>query len=61
MKATYINQQGDVDVLTYGDIPGPSLGPGDALIRVRATALNHLDVFAREGRGVFGKLVLTIP
>ncbi len=50
MKATYINQQGDVDVLTYGDLPEPSLGSGNVLIRVRATALNHLGVFARAGR-----------
>ncbi|MEE9199716.1 MAG: zinc-binding dehydrogenase [Dehalococcoidia bacterium] len=50
MKATYINQQGDVDVLTYGELPEPSAGAGEVLVRVRATALNHLDIFARSGR-----------
>ena len=50
MKATYIDRQGDVDVLTYGDMPEPSVGSRDVLIRVRATALNHLDIFARAGR-----------
>ena len=50
MKATYINTQGDIDVVTYGELPEPSIGPGEVLIRVRATALNHLDVFARAGR-----------
>ncbi|MFQ5873963.1 MAG: zinc-binding dehydrogenase [Dehalococcoidia bacterium] len=50
MKATYINEQGDVNVLTYGELPEPKLGSGDVLVRVRTTALNHLDVFARAGR-----------
>ncbi len=50
MKATYIERQGGPEVLTYGDLPDPSPGPGEVVIRVRATALNHLDVFARAGR-----------
>ncbi len=50
MKANYIEEQGDIEVLTYGDLPEPTPGPDDLLIRVRATALNHLDTFARAGR-----------
>ena len=45
MKATYIEQQGPPEVLTFGDLPDPTPGPGEAVIRVRATALNHLDTF----------------
>ena len=50
MKASYIEQQGPPEVLTFGDLPEPSPGPGEVVIRVRATALNHLDTFARAGR-----------
>lgn len=50
MKATYIDEQGDIEVLTYGELPEPAVGPDDLLIRVNASALNHLDVFARAGR-----------
>ena len=50
MKATYIESQGPPEVLTFGDLPDPSPGPGEAVIRVWATALNHLDTFARAGR-----------
>ena len=50
MKATYIESQGPPEVLTYGELPDPSPGPAEAVIRVRATALNHLDTFARAGR-----------
>ncbi len=49
MKAVYIMQQGDVDVLTYGDLPDPVPGPGEVLIRIRAAALNHIDVYQRSG------------
>lgn len=50
MKATYIEEQGPPEVLTFGDLSDPSPGPGEGVIRVRATALNHLDTFARAGR-----------
>ena len=50
MKATYIEQQGAPEVLTYGDLPDPSPSASEVVIRVRATALNHLDTFARAGR-----------
>lgn len=50
MKATYIEQHGPPEVLTFGTLPDPTPGPGEAVIRVRATALNHLDTFARGGK-----------
>jgi NADPH:quinone reductase len=49
MKAVYCNEVGGPDVLTYGELPEPSVGPNDVLIRVRACSLNRLDVFTREG------------
>lgn len=49
MKAMYITGQGSSDVLTYGDLPSPIVHPGDVLIKVGATALNHLDIYTRAG------------
>ncbi|MGD2164100.1 MAG: zinc-binding dehydrogenase [Anaerolineae bacterium] len=49
MKALCFHEHGDVNVLSYDDVPRPELGPGEILVRVRATALNHLDVFVRRG------------
>ena len=51
MKAVYIEEHGDVDKLIYGDRPDPTAGPGEVVIRVRASALNHLDLGVRTGRG----------
>jgi NADPH:quinone reductase-like Zn-dependent oxidoreductase len=49
LKAVVMHQRGGPDVLQYEDFPTPEPGPGDVLIRVRACALNHLDVFTRRG------------
>ena len=49
MKAVYIEQTGPPEVLRYGDLPDPEPGPNDVVIRLRATSLNRLDVFMREG------------
>ena len=51
MKAVYISEYGDVDKLIYGDRPDPSPGHGEVVLRVRASALNHLDLGLRSGRG----------
>ena len=49
MKAVYITEHGGPEVLTYGDVPDPSVGALDVLIRVRACAINRLDIFSRQG------------
>lgn len=49
MKALCFYEHGDVDVLTYDDVPRPEPAPEEVLVRVRATTLNHLDVFVRRG------------
>ena len=49
MKAVYITEHGGIDVLTYGDLPEPSIGPNAVKIRVRACALNRLDIYTRAG------------
>src|SRR5437868_1577765 len=49
MKAVRFHQHGGPEVLSYEDAPDPNLAPGEVLVRVRACALNHLDVWARKG------------
>jgi NADPH:quinone reductase-like Zn-dependent oxidoreductase len=49
MKALAFNEFGGPDKLKLQDVPDPAIGPDEVLIRVRACALNHLDIFVREG------------
>ena len=49
MKAARIHQHGGPEVLVYEDAPEPRLRPDQVLVRVRACALNHLDLFVRAG------------
>jgi NADPH:quinone reductase-like Zn-dependent oxidoreductase len=49
MKAVVFHQHGPPEVLRYEDAPDPDLAPGEVLVRVRACALNHLDVWERRG------------
>src|SRR3954469_9569883 len=49
MRAVVIRRHGGPDVLEVEQVPTPTAGPGEILVRVEATALNHLDIFAREG------------
>jgi NADPH:quinone reductase-like Zn-dependent oxidoreductase len=51
LKAVFINEFGGVDKLIYGDLPDPTAGPGEVVLRVRASALNHLDLGVRSGSG----------
>ena len=49
MKAVRFHQHGAPDVLRYEDVPEPVASPGEVLVRVRACALNHLDIWERRG------------
>ncbi len=49
MKAIRFHAHGGPDVLRYEEIPEPMAGPGEAVVRVRACALNHLDLWQRRG------------
>src|SRR3989304_7253859 len=49
MKALAFDEHGGIEKLKYCDVPDPKIGPDELLIRVRACALNHLDLFVREG------------
>jgi NADPH:quinone reductase-like Zn-dependent oxidoreductase len=49
MKAVRFHEHGGAEVLRYEDAPDPEIGPGEVLVRVRACALNHLDLWERIG------------
>ncbi len=49
MRALFFEKHGGLDVLQYGERPTPEPGPGEVRVAIRAAALNHLDVFVREG------------
>jgi len=49
MKAVRFHEHGGPEVLRLEDVPEPEVRPGEVLVRVRACALNHLDVWGRRG------------
>ncbi len=49
MKAILFEQHGGPEVLQYGDFPTPQPGAGQALVRLKAAALNRLDLWVRNG------------
>jgi len=49
MRALAFNEFGGPEKLRLQDVPDPKAAPGEVLVRVRACALNHLDIFVREG------------
>jgi NADPH:quinone reductase-like Zn-dependent oxidoreductase len=49
MKAIRFHQHGGPEVLKYEDAPEPKILANEVLVRVKACALNHLDVWLRLG------------
>src|SRR5262245_59177624 len=49
VKAIRIHEDGGPEVLRYEDAPDPEPGADDVLIRMRATSLNHIDLWVRRG------------
>jgi len=49
MKAVGFHAHGGLEKLQVLDVPTPSVGDHDVLVRVKACALNHLDLWVREG------------
>jgi NADPH:quinone reductase-like Zn-dependent oxidoreductase len=49
VKATIFKQHGAPEVLEYTDVPDPSFRENEVVVEVKACALNHLDIFVRNG------------
>jgi NADPH2:quinone reductase len=49
MKAVFFQKHGGNEVLEYGERPTPEAGAGEVRVSIRAAALNHLDLFVRDG------------
>jgi len=49
VRAVRIHEDGGPEVLVLEEAPDPEPGPGEVLVRLRASALNHLDVWTRQG------------
>lgn len=49
MKAICFYEHGGPEVIRYADVDEPVPGPNQALVKVKACALNHLDIWVRRG------------
>ncbi|MFJ6434296.1 NADPH:quinone reductase [Streptomyces sp. NPDC091416] len=49
MRAAFIEELGSPDVIKYGELPSPLVGPTDVLVDVFATTVNPVDTFVRSG------------
>ncbi len=50
MKAAFFKEHGGSDKILYGDYRDPVPGAGEAIVRVKACALNHVDMLLLDGR-----------
>jgi NADPH:quinone reductase-like Zn-dependent oxidoreductase len=50
VKAIRIHEDGGPEVLRYEDAPDPTAEDGDVLLRIRAAALNRIDLWIRSGK-----------
>lgn len=56
MRAVVLDRPGPPEVLQVRDVPVPTPGPGDVLIRVRAFGLNRSELHFRQGLAESGSL-----
>lgn len=49
MKAAFISETGAPSVIQYGDVPTPTAGPSEVLVKVGAVAVNPIDTYIRGG------------
>jgi NADPH:quinone reductase-like Zn-dependent oxidoreductase len=49
VKSVFFRKHGGNEVLEYGERDTPEPGPGEIRISIRAAAMNHLDIFVRDG------------
>jgi len=49
VRAAIFSEHGGPEVIRIEDVERPRPGPGEVLVRVSASSLNHLDLWARRG------------
>ena len=49
MKAIRIHNHGDIESLHVDDIPEPHTAENKVKVQIKAAALNHLDIWVRNG------------
>ncbi|HWU41355.1 MAG TPA: quinone oxidoreductase, partial [Candidatus Acidoferrum sp.] len=49
MKAIRVHEAGGPNVLRYDEVPLPSPGPGQAVVKIEAIGLNYIDCYFRAG------------
>jgi len=49
MKAAYILNTGSPEVIQYGELPEPAVGPNQVLVKVGAVSVNPIDTYIRNG------------
>jgi len=52
VKAIVVREFGDPEVMRLEEVPTPSPGPGQVLVRIRAAGVNPADTYARTGAGL---------
>jgi NADPH:quinone reductase-like Zn-dependent oxidoreductase len=50
LKAALFREHGGAEKILYEDYRDPAIGPGEALVRVKACALNQVDMLLLDGR-----------
>ncbi len=49
MKAAFLEQTGDPDVIKYGEVPTPAPKGNEVLVKVGAASVNPIDLYIRSG------------
>jgi NADPH:quinone reductase-like Zn-dependent oxidoreductase len=49
LRAVLFQEHGGLEMLRVAEFPAPEPGPGQVLVRLKAAALNRVDIFVRQG------------
>lgn len=49
MKAIRVHEHGGIEKLVIDSLPAPAPKPGEVIVRIKATSINHLDIWVRGG------------
>ena len=49
MKSIRVHAPGGPEALRYEDVPTPTPGPGQALVKIEAAGVNYVDIYERTG------------